>query len=102
MTSLVGSHVSVPPLVLAVEAVLRLFHHVLVGQELVRLHCWRLVGHESCRSCLRLLLDLLVFDLLVLVRLVEVHVYVMVGLQLVELLLQLLLVLVVPYLGLVT
>ena len=87
---------SVPPLVLAVEAFLPLFHHVLVGQELVRLHCWRLVGHESCRSCLRLLLDLLVFDLLVLVHPVELSVSVMVGLQLVELLLQLLLAPVVP------
>ena len=92
----------VPPLVLAVEAVLRLSHHVLVGQELVRLRCWRSGGRESCRSCLRLLLDLLVVDLLVLVRLVEVHVSVVVSLQPVKLLLQLLLVLVVPYLGLVT
>ena len=93
---------SVPPLVLAVEAVLRLVHHVLVGQELVRLHCWRLDCRESCRSCLRLLLNLLVLDLLVLVHPVEAHVSVVVGLQPVELLLQLLLVLLVPYLGLVT
>ena len=102
MTSLVGSHVAVPPLVLAVEAVIRLSPHVLVGQELVLLRCWRWDGHESCHSCLRLLLDLLVCDLLILVRLAGVHVSAVVGLQPVELLLQLLLVLVVPYLGLVT